>query len=377
MRAWKLGPDRFSEEHWRFALTLASQTALALSAAEANRQQTARIRQLGTLYETSLKLSESTTLEEVLQVIVRGAAQITGAEGGIIWRRQPDGGFVPAAVLNVPADDAAKHPPNQPDSLSNEMLRTGQPVVIADIQTDPRWPAGFVVAHVHSLVGVPLRSEGVMYGTLWVHHSRIGFFRPEHVRHLEVLAAQAAATFARAGAFEEAHRLAITDELTGFYNARFFTSRVQEEVQRAARYGHALSLVMIDSDSLKHVNDRFGHEEGNRYLVELAQIIRESVRNTDILARFGGDEFLVLQPETELAAAVATADRIRAAAARPFAPQGRSPIDVHVSGGVSAYPATANDHEELFRQADHALYVAKRRGKNSVAAAPITGEKSE
>ncbi len=377
IRAWKLGAESFTQDHYRFALTLASQTALALSAAEANRQQTARIRQLGALSETSLKLSESTTLEEVLQVVLRGAVQITNAETGIIWRLQHDGTFALAAAHNLPAEGAATNAPEVPTGVSNEMLRTGQPVLIADTQADPRWPTVFAGPQIHSLVGVPLRSEGGMYGTLFVGHSRIEFFRHEQVRHLEVLAAQAAATLARAGAFEEAHRLAITDDLTGFYNARYFTGRVQEEVQRAARYGHALSLVMIDSDSLKQVNDRFGHEEGNRYLVELAQIIREKVRQTDIVARFGGDEFLVLQPETELAAALATADRIRAAAARPFGPAGQPALEVHVSGGIASYPATARDHEELFRQADHALYDAKRRGKNTVAAAPIPGGEPE
>ncbi len=378
IRAWKLGVESFTPDHYRFALTIASQSALALSAAEANRQQTARIRQLGALYETSLKLSESTTLEAVLQVVLRGAVQITGAEAGIIWRRQSDGTFALAAAHNLPAEEAAKRPPNDPGSMSNEMLRTGQPIVLADVQASQRSPWGFIaVARVQSLAGVPLRSEGVMYGSLFVGHSRPGFFRHEHVRHLEVLAAQAAATLARAGAFEEAHRLAITDELTSFYNARYLTGRVQEEVQRAGRYGHPLSLVMIDSDSLKMVNDRFGHEEGNRYLVELAQIIRENVRATDIVARFGGDEFLVLQPETELAAALATADRIRAAAARLFGPPEQTPIEVHVSGGVASFPATARDHEELFRQADHALYVAKRHGKNSVAAAPIPGREGQ
>src|ERR671935_263646 len=255
LRAWKLGSESFSQDHYRFVLTLASQTALALSAADAHREQTARIRQLGALYETSLRLSRSTTFREVLPMV-------------------------------------------------------------------------------RSMAGVPVRSEGVFYGTLVVAHSRVGFFRHEHVRHLEVLAAQAATTLARAQAFEEAHRLAITDELTGFYNSRYFTGRVQQEVQRAARYGHPLSLVMIDSDSLKNVNDRFGHDEGNRYLVELAQIIREKVRGTDIVARFGGDEFLVLMPETELAAAVSTADRIRVAAARAFGPGAQEPIEGLCRGEV-------------------------------------------
>ena len=372
LRAWKLGAESFSQDHYRFALTLASQTALALSAADAHREQTARIRQLGALYETSLRLSRSTTIDEVLDVVLRASVQMTNAERGVLWRLESDGGFTLAAFHEVPSEILRERPADVRDSVSADIVSTGQPVIVADIWQDPRWTYRELLPMVRSMAGVPLRSEGVFYGTLVVAHSRVGYFRHEHVRHLEVLAAQAATTLARAQAFEEAHRLAITDELTGFYNARYFTGRVQQEVQRAARYGHPLSLVMIDSDSLKNVNDRFGHDEGNRYLIELAQIIREKVRSTDIVARFGGDEFLVLMPETELAAAVSTADRIRVAAARSFGPGGESPIEVHVSGGIASYPATARDHEELFRQADHALYVAKRRGKNTVAAAPIT-----
>src|SRR2546425_311774 len=357
LRAWKLGNESFSQDHYRFVLTLASQTALALSAADAHREQGAQLRQLGAMYETSLRLSRSTTIDEVLDVVLRASVQMTGAERGVLWRLEPDGGFELAAFHEVPAELLRERPADSRDSLSADIVATGQPRIVADIWQDPRWTLREELPMVRSMAGVALRSEGVFYGTLVVAHSRVGFFRHEHVRHLEVLAAQAATTLARAQAFEEAHRLAITDELTGFYNARYFTSRVQQEVQRAARYGHPLSLVMIDSDSLKNVNDRFGHEEGNRYLVELSQIIREKVRVTDIVARFGGDEFLVLMPETELGAAVSTADRIRAASARRFGSADQEPIDVHVSGGVASYPMTARDHEELFRQADHALYV--------------------
>ncbi|HYY55024.1 MAG TPA: GAF domain-containing protein [Candidatus Dormibacteraeota bacterium] len=372
LRAWKLGSESFSQDHYRFVLTLASQTALALSAADAHREQTARIRQLGALYETSLRLSRSTTIDEVLDIVLRASVQMTSAERGVLWRLESDGSFSLAAFHEVPSEILRERPADVRDSVSADIVASGQAVIVADIWQDPRWTFREVLPMVRSMAGVPVRSEGVFYGTLVVAHSRVSFFRHEHVRHLEVLAAQAATTLARAQAFEEAHRLAITDELTGFYNSRYFTGRVQQEVQRAARYGHPLSLVMIDSDSLKNVNDRFGHDEGNRYLVELAQIIREKVRATDIVARFGGDEFLVLMPETELAAAVSTADRIRVAAARAFGPGAQEPIEVHVSGGIASYPATARDHEELFRQADHALYVAKRRGKNTVAAAPIT-----
>jgi diguanylate cyclase (GGDEF)-like protein len=130
---------------------------------------------------------------------------------------------------------------------------------------------------------------------------------------------------------------------------------------------------MLDSDSLKMVNDRFGHEEGNRHLVELARIIREHVRATDTAFRFGGDEFVILHPETERRKAIRIADRIRdALRAHPFRSAGGETAPVSVSAGVATYPACATSPDDLFRQADAALYLAKRRGKNGVVAAPVT-----
>lgn len=372
IRAIKMGVNSYNEDHCRLALTLANQAALAIAAADAHRAQSAHIAELGVLYETSRRLAEATTLGEVLECILDGAVQLAGAEAGLIWRRQPDGSFALASARNVEADAVGALPPDPATSLSTEMLRTGSPMVLADIQSGPRLPRyRSAVPHLHALLGAPLRSEGVLYGSLYVLHSRPGFFTPRHLRHLEVLAGLAASAFARAEAFEETHRLAITDDLTGCYNSRYFTSRLSQEVERAKRYGHSLALVMIDSDSLKRVNDMFGHEEGNRHLVQVATTVRENVRATDIVARFGGDEFLILQPETEVAAALLTAERIRETLnARPFVSTKGETIPVSVSGGVAAFPATARDAEELFRQVDDALYLAKRRGKNHIAAAP-------
>ena len=129
--------------------------------------------------------------------------------------------------------------------------------------------------------------------------------------------------------------------------------------------------MMIDSDSLKLVNDRFGHVSGDRHLVELARTIHDKIRSTDVVARYGGDEFLVLQPETGQADALATAERIRTGfhSGRFSADDGQR-IDVSVSIGVAAFPESAGSADELFRQADLAMYVAKHRGKNAVAGAP-------
>jgi two-component system cell cycle response regulator len=183
------------------------------------------------------------------------------------------------------------------------------------------------------------------------------------------MGAQAAAAIARAEALEEAQLLAITDALTGLYNARYFTARLETEIQRAQRYGRQVSLLIVDSDALKRVNDRLGHTAGNDLLVELARTVREHVRGSDLVARFGGDEFVVLQPETGLEAALATAERIREAA---YAASDAAGVERSVSVGVATYPGAARTADALFQAADTALYAAKRSGKNRVVPARAT-----
>lgn len=372
IRSTKMGANSLGETELRRAETLAGQAALLIAAAEANRDQRARLQQLGVLHSVSLDLSQAATLEAALEAVLTGALQATDAEAGAIWRLERET-FQLAVARNLEHERLVATPPDPTSSLTSEMLRTGHPVIVGDIQASGPESWRRRTSRMRSLVGVPLRSEGDFYGSLFVLHSRADYFRPEHARNLEVLAAQAAAALARARAFEDARRLAITDELTGLFNGRHFTLRLAEEVQRAERYGHPLALTMLDSDSLKMVNDRFGHEEGNRHLVELARIIREHVRATDTAFRFGGDEFVILHPETERRKAIRIADRIRdALRAHPFRSAGGETAPVSVSAGVATYPACATSPDDLFRQADAALYLAKRRGKNGVVAAPVT-----
>ena len=177
----------------------------------------------------------------------------------------------------------------------------------------------------------------------------------------------AAAAIARAEALEEAQRLAITDALTGLFNARYFSNRLAEEMQRAQRYGHEIALIIVDSDALKLVNDRMGHAAGNDLLTALARTIRQHVRASDLIARFGGDEFVILQPEADLASARATAERIRSAA---YAASDAAGVERSVSVGVATFPGSARDADSLFKTADEALYRAKRAGKNRVEFAP-------
>lgn len=364
IRALKRGTASFSADQFRLAQTIASQVALAIAAVEVHQEQGERLSELMTLQDISTRLAEVSTLDQVLDSVLDGAIRVTGAEAGLIWRRGDDKLFTLAATRNIPVGDLSLETSNRPTSLSNEMLRSGMPIRLDDLQDDSRPTWKGMAKDYHATIGVPLRSDGQMYGSLFVLHRDSGFFHDDHVRRVQVIAAQAGAALSRARAFEEAQRLSITDELTGFFNARYLHARLGEEVLRAQRYGQEMALVMIDSDALKRVNDRLGHEAGNRHLVELARTIRQHVRSMDIVTRYGGDEFVVLQPEAGLDAGRATAERIRQAASSPV-----GDLATSVSCGVAAFPANARDAHALFRAADQALLEAKARGKNAVVVA--------
>jgi diguanylate cyclase (GGDEF)-like protein len=165
----------------------------------------------------------------------------------------------------------------------------------------------------------------------------------------------------------------VTDALTGLKNRRFFDERLHEEFRRAQRYGDYLSLIMIDLDHFKEVNDRFGHPAGDFVLREAASLIRASIRDPDICARYGGEEFAVILPKTHMSGALAVAERIwRELGAKDYAVSvaaaTRAPtIRVTASLGVAFYPSKdISTGEILLRVSDQALYQAKRAGRNTI-----------
>jgi diguanylate cyclase (GGDEF)-like protein len=158
------------------------------------------------------------------------------------------------------------------------------------------------------------------------------------------------------------------DDVTGLYNRRFFSLRLEEELSRYRRFNHPVSVVLLDLDGFKAVNDEFGHVVGDETLREVAQILMKHSRGINVVSRYGGDEFAVLLVETSKAGARLYADRIREVVAKyPFS-HGKV---ITSSFGVASLPDDeAGTAEDLFRAADEALYTAKRAGKNQVAATP-------
>jgi len=167
---------------------------------------------------------------------------------------------------------------------------------------------------------------------------------------------------------EELARRSITDGLTGLFNAKHIVDRCDQEIARAKRYGHPVSCLLIDIDRFKTVNDTFGHPVGNEVLRALARLLQDNVRRSDAVGRFGGEEFLLVLPETALDGAMALAERLRRAVEAATFTIGEHTVKITASIGAATYPSESIlGRETLFRAVDRAAYRAKEGGRNRVA----------
>ncbi|HEX7539909.1 MAG TPA: GGDEF domain-containing protein, partial [Syntrophales bacterium] len=159
--------------------------------------------------------------------------------------------------------------------------------------------------------------------------------------------------------------LSLSDDLTGLYNKRFFSIQLEIEMARARRTGMPCSLMIIDFDNFKEINDRLGHDEGDRFLIQMGGLIREKLRPTDFVCRYGGDEFAGIMPATSLLDAIGIAKRLREFTAH-FT--WKMAVQVSASFGLAAFePSNPMDAEEFFKRADSELYRAKKAGKNRIS----------
>jgi diguanylate cyclase (GGDEF)-like protein len=209
----------------------------------------------------------------------------------------------------------------------------------------------------------PLRVHGESLGVLVVETLGADRFGDHEVRLFEAIAGKAAAALENARLYS----LANVDGLTGLYCRRYFDQRLAEEIERARRFGAGFSLLLLDLDDFKLINDTFGHPAGDRVLREAAAIAASQLRGVDLAARFGGEEFAYLLPRTSLADAHAVAERIREALATHSVVEGGRRVRLSASIGVAAFSEAGSDTlADLLGRADAALYRAKAAGKNRV-----------
>jgi len=189
-------------------------------------------------------------------------------------------------------------------------------------------------------------------------------FSQEDIALIELFSQLVGASIGNVKLFEKMQRQATQDGLTGFVNHKTFYEMLEKELGRLRRYGGNLSLVMIDIDNLKSVNDNYGHRAGDCVIKQISRIIKQSVRQIDIAARYGGDEFSVILPNTQLDDAVVVAERMVEAVSRTSVNWDQHEIDLSISVGLGQYDANSSP-EDITSHSDEALYSAKQAGKNT------------
>jgi diguanylate cyclase (GGDEF)-like protein len=259
------------------------------------------------------------------------------------------------------------------EGIAGWVAQTGQPAIVNDTSKDPRFAGKFDTKtqfHTHSILAAPLISRGRTIGVVEIINKPQGKFTPADLEILLTLVEPCAIAIENAILFQRTEQLTITDDLTKLFNSRYLNVYIGREIKRCKRHGIPLSVIFLDLDGFKGINDAYGHLAGSRTLSEVGGILAEAVRESDILARYGGDEFVVVLPETPASGALVIAERIRRSIEQHvfLAEQGLA-ARISASVGIASYPDHALTPEGLIQKADQAMYRVKERDKNGIEVA--------
>ena len=361
------GPRRISDEEMLVARQAARQTALALLKIHLTEEARERAVELLTLQQAGLTVASKLDLEESVDnildqlntVIPHDSASVQLLEedelviiGGRGWE-DPDA--VVGMRFPVPGDN--------PNSV---VIETREPHIISDTRQAYQPFHDAPHSHIRSWLGVPLMVRDEIIGMLAVDSTKNNYFQEDHARLVAAFAHQVAVAIENARLYEEVKFLAKTDELTGVNNRRRIMELGQREYKRSIRYGYPLSVIMLDIDNFKEINDTCGHTVGDKVIQQLARGCLKNMRELDLVGRYGGDEFVLLLPDTELKDAVGVAERLRACVERSPHPLEKGELPFTISMGAAELIRDCESLEALLDLADEAMYQAKERGGNQV-----------
>lgn len=328
------------------------------------------VRNLSMLYNIGRAMVHISDLKNLLKFILGEAIKTTNAQKGSLMLFDANLQRLVVRVvkgLPDPRDEEAINNGEREcttfaigEGIAGRVFQTQEPILINAADKDDRYESRDD-SNVASILCLPLVASDEPIGVINITNKKDEQpFSREDLELLMALSNQAAVAINNATLYE----MAITDELTKIYIRRYFNIRLVAELQRAKRYGNQVTLAICDLDKFKLVNDTYGHLVGDNTLIKVADVLRISVREIDTPARFGGEEFSIILPETGLDGAKIVAERVREAVAKAEIPG--LPHGVTISIGLACFPEHADDRAGLIRAADTALYEAKRTGRNRV-----------
>ena len=260
------------------------------------------------------------------------------------------------------------------EGIAGWVAQTGEPVLVEDVKRDPRFTSRIdevTQTDTRSVVCVPIKGKEKVLGVIeLVNCLGRESFRMEDIPILKSLADYAAIALENARYIQRIHELTITDDCTALYNARHLNFVLDAEIYRSTRYGYEFSVIFLDLDHFKQVNDTHGHLVGSKLLWMIGDLIKGHLRLIDYAFRYGGDEFVVLLPQTAKQNSLMVVRRLRDLLNSKvfFGDEGLN-IKVTASFGVASFPADGRTRRELLRMADEAMYLVKNTTRNSIAVA--------
>lgn len=331
--------------------------------------------ELTTLVEIGKALTSTLNLQDLLNIIMEKVGVLLKSRNWSLALLDEASGELQFEIAVAPAGELLKGMRLQlGEGIAGWVAARGEALLVPDVTLDRRFSRridALVELTTRSVLAVPVKSRNQILGVMeLVNGDDDEPFSAADLRILSAIADYAAIAIENARNFEKIHQLTITDDLTGLFNAKHLHHLIDYEMERARRYETDLSLVFIDLDHFKQVNDVFGHLIGSRLLRELGGFIRRSIRRVNLAARYGGDEFVILLPSTSKPGALTMATKLwQGLREQTFLAEEGYQIRITASFGLASFPQDARSKDELLRLADQAMYRVKETSRDGVMTA--------
>jgi diguanylate cyclase (GGDEF)-like protein len=321
--------------------------------------------ELGAIKRFSEAVTECTSESEVYDHILHALRDRFHPNQVIIFKLRPEEDFLEAVSSLNPLPEKVQEWPVIEGKHSCKAVRMGRSFRVNDVSVEPPCPSKFALPTEGSYYCAPLIAGGIIIGAVRL-EGESGSWTPERESLLESYLSTSASVLSTLQLLQTMREQANIDPLTGLYNRRFCKDYARKLMAMARRKDTPLGFIMLDLDHFKEINDMYGHEVGDRILKQFARTVTQSMRETNLTARLGGEEFVVLLPDTGPSACQVVAERIRRAVAHMNMPQikGKNLPQITVSLGIAVYPEHGGTLEEMLQSSDRALYESKRAGRN-------------